>query len=169
MKEVGFELGVKEWRSYGCWEWWIYGKGWTGIRRKIRVQGGETGTRLSELLNIHDRNLLRGYGTHGTHNILNFSKRFVSRFIYNADSLAEGDGLIKVVSQMRPTSCAWKLNSFHSQQTLVIAARHVEMIELQWLSETSLGRGQGHLQADACRCQLGSADPVPVTTPPPSR
>jgi len=40
---------VKEWRSYGCWEWWIYGKSWTGICRKIRVHGGETGTKLSEI------------------------------------------------------------------------------------------------------------------------
>jgi len=22
----------KEWRSYGCWQWWIYGKSWTGMR-----------------------------------------------------------------------------------------------------------------------------------------
>ena len=48
VKEVGFELGGKEWRSCGCWEWWIYGKSWTGMRRKIRVQDGETSTRLSE-------------------------------------------------------------------------------------------------------------------------
>jgi len=48
VKEVGFELGVKEWRSYRWWQWWIYGKSWTGIRRKIRVQDGETGMRLSE-------------------------------------------------------------------------------------------------------------------------
>jgi len=32
VKEVGFELGVKEWRGYGWWEWWIYGRSWTGIR-----------------------------------------------------------------------------------------------------------------------------------------
>jgi len=23
VKEVRFELRVKEWRSYGCWQWWI--------------------------------------------------------------------------------------------------------------------------------------------------
>ena len=42
VKEVGFELGVKEWRSYGWREWWIYGKSWTGMCRNIRVQDGET-------------------------------------------------------------------------------------------------------------------------------
>jgi len=48
VKDVGFDLGVKEWRSYGWWEWWIYGKSWTGMCGKIRVRDGETGTRLSE-------------------------------------------------------------------------------------------------------------------------
>ena len=48
VKEVGFELGVEEWRSYGWRKWWIYGKSWTSMCRKIRVRDGETGTRLSE-------------------------------------------------------------------------------------------------------------------------
>ena len=42
VKEVGFELGLKEWRSYVSWEWWIYGNNWNGMCRKIRVQDGET-------------------------------------------------------------------------------------------------------------------------------
>jgi len=46
--KVGFESGVKEWRTYGWWEWWIYGESWSDMRRKIRVRDGETGTRLSE-------------------------------------------------------------------------------------------------------------------------
>jgi len=37
VKEVGFELGVKKCKSYGWCEWWIYGKSWTDMRRKIRA------------------------------------------------------------------------------------------------------------------------------------
>jgi len=48
VKDVGFEPEVKEWRSYGWWEWWIYGKSWIDACRKIRVEDGETGMRLSE-------------------------------------------------------------------------------------------------------------------------
>jgi len=48
VEEVGFESGVKEWRSYGWWEWRIYGESQSDRHRKIWVRDGETVTRLSE-------------------------------------------------------------------------------------------------------------------------
>ena len=48
VKEVGFEAGVKEWGSYGWWEWWVDSDRRCGRSRNRQVSDRETGMRLTE-------------------------------------------------------------------------------------------------------------------------